>query len=118
MKGYSSIVRYKFNAGILLGMLAALVIVLTDITTVHVPVQEDIVSQTASDQDSGEDQQISAGKDLVATVSQLTLHHAWHFIASIYTDEGQDQDTEGFEVREYNSWFRTLFRLIISPNAP
>ncbi len=120
MKGYSSIVRFKFRTGILLGLLAAVAILATDITSVSYQAVIESHAQ-ADDTANGEDQdntQITAEKNLVASVSQLTIHHGWHFIAEIYFDDEQDRDISGLDVREYNTWFRTLFRTIISPNAP
>ncbi len=122
MKGYSSLVRFKFRAGIMLGLLAALVILVTDVSSATLQKLE--VAQVQADQDSpdsNDDHQetiVTAGKNLVATVSQLTIDHSWHFIADIWFEIPDDQVMTGFEIREYNTWFKTLFRLIISPNAP
>ncbi len=120
MTGYSSIVRYKFRAGLILGFLAAIAILMTDFTLVNHQGKTDTELRADQEQDRGDESstQLTASKDLVATVSQLTIQHAWHFIADIYTVDHEDQDTRGFDVREYDTWFRTLFRLIISPNAP
>jgi len=120
MKGYSSIVRYKFRAGITLGLIAALAIVMTNQTLVNHQVKAEMHIDAGQDQDQNDEPkaQLSAAKDLLASVSQLTITQAWHFIADIYTVDHENQDLRGFEIREFNTWFRTLFRLIISPNAP
>lgn len=73
----------------------------------------------ASDEKENKSQEmLDAGKNLIAHVSQLILVQTWHFIGEIYLDDQQDQEIKDLEIGQYNTWFKTLFRTIISPNAP
>ncbi len=120
MKGYSEIVRYKFKAGILLGFMAAFAILFSELSSFQYRQAAAIQAKAdkAGDYDDKAQEVLEVGKHLVAHVSQLIIVQEWHFLGDIYTIDHQDQEPGALEVRGYNTWFKTLFRLIISPNAP
>lgn len=103
-----------------MGLLSAVAILATDVTSFSYQelVETHAQNDDTADGEEKENTQITAEKNLVASVSQLTIQHGWHFIAEIYFDDEQDYDITGLDVKKYNTWFRTLFRAIISPNAP
>jgi len=57
-------------------------------------------------------------QDAVSSFVQLTISHDLHFITDIYHNTVEEVNTELDQKIDFNSFFKTLFRLIISPNAP
>jgi cytochrome c-type biogenesis protein CcmH/NrfG len=120
MKGYSHIVRYKFKAGILMGFMAVCAILYVDLSSFtyrQAAIQHE-KAESSEEKENKSQEILDAGKNLIAHVSQLTLVQTWHFIGEIYLVDHQDQEIQDLEIGEYNTWFKTLFRIIISPNAP
>lgn len=71
-----------------------------------------------SDDDSDHHEIPTISKNVVSTFVQVTLTQSLHFISDIYQPEGDEVNVQLDQKVNFNSYFKTLFRLIISPNAP
>jgi len=103
---------------LVMGMLAALTILSGQVynTQVNTPVE---LSQEESSDDA-EDQQptIIKSVDAAATTANLSLTHQFYFINEILHTEKDHTESTYLELPKLSTFFATLFRQIISPNAP
>jgi hypothetical protein len=61
---------------------------------------------------------LKVGQVAVAHAVQVTFQNVLHFISNIYIDESNSNHVDNKPQVSFNTLFVTLFRLIISPNAP
>lgn len=122
MKRPSHIVNYKQSAGILTGIVAAIAILLSQSLYYTVAAQslEDVqdTEQKASDDSSTKEVQLTASNDLLGSGGQVSLEEPLQFTITISFDDFSDFTSTCLEAVDYNTQFRTLFRTLISPNAP
>ncbi|UII28719.1 hypothetical protein LVD15_09925 [Fulvivirga maritima] len=120
MKTNSAIRNYKHSIGICLGIIAALVIITSE-TCYYGYLASQTSSIEVSQDDNGDDGEhaiISISKDAVTSIAHLFIQQVLHFISDIYSASADDVIEIPESIPDFNSYFRTLFRLIISPNAP
>jgi hypothetical protein len=116
MEKLTKISNIKHTAGIALGILAALVILVSQSFYFdYVAKSECKVKTEKSDQ---EQTILKIGQEAVAQAANVTLHNVLHFISEIFLDDSSEVHIDIKLQPEFNSLFNTLFRLIISPNAP
>lgn len=105
---------------LMLGVVAAIAIIFSQTTLVSDQNTTDTETQSQEEPtDTDEKQDIpTITQDAVSSIAQLTLANGLHFIADIDQNEGETVKVQFDQKIDFNSYFRTLFRLIISPNAP
>jgi hypothetical protein len=126
MRVKSKIVEMKYNAGILIGLLTVCTILCSQsfFYTIHSSAAESHLEQHEShdgnsSQESNEQLDLlSSANDLVSSIAQLSLEDVETYIIEIPFNEGMDLSNLIEEIVDFDGLFRTLFRQIISPNAP
>lgn len=122
MRAKNNISALKHTIGIAIGIIAALVILVsqtfyfdylanTDGDKVKTEVAEDGSEHHASDV-------LTISQDAVTTVVQFTINQILLFITDLQLISNEDVKVEFSQKVELTTYFKTLFRLIISPNAP
>jgi len=118
MKASRNISRKKELTFILMGVLAALAIVCSQSFS-YFDYAGDSKANTEIPADEENQQDIpSISQDAVSSFVQLTLNQALHFIADLKYQVKETVTVFLDQKLDYNTYFKTLFRLIISPNAP
>ncbi|ELR70918.1 hypothetical protein C900_03201 [Fulvivirga imtechensis AK7] len=120
MKKLGKISRYKQTIGICFGILAAVVILVSQSCYYNFLANEEAKVNTEVNDQKGEPKHdvLTISKDAVASVVQYTISHALHFIAEIYLENTDEVEIAIDQEVDFNAYFKTLFRLIIAPNAP
>lgn len=121
MSRRKNISKIKSSVSLITGVLAALVILFTQSFYFDYAAETQTESKVKTEQsdNTDEDQAIlKIGSEAVAQVAQVSLQNALHFISNIYLDNSQQNHIEYKPKPLFNAYFHTLFRLIISPNAP
>ncbi|QSE97525.1 hypothetical protein [Fulvivirga lutea] len=121
MKLSSNISRFKHSAGIAMGLLAALVILVSQsfyFEYVSNFEQSVSVEQTSDNSDDSEDQVIKMGHQALSSAVEFSIQSVLHFITHIYDENPVEKPLVSENINGLTSYFQTLFRLIISPNAP
>ncbi|MEJ2004226.1 MAG: hypothetical protein P8X57_04520 [Cyclobacteriaceae bacterium] len=112
----------KHSAGILLGLLAALTILLSQSFYYTLEtVAEKAAVESHADDGSGDMEEVdllSSANDMVSSIAQLSLEDVKAFIIDIPLIVEVDLSDLIEETIDFDDLFRTLFRQIISPNAP
>lgn len=116
-KATANISNYKRLASVLLGVVMAVVIVFGQVTSYDAPenIQE---NEQQTNEDSSEDILVLKAADAIASSVQVNLTHQYYFISEIiFADE---PSTSGWHIATpvLTTFMHTLFRQIISPNAP
>ncbi|UII33398.1 hypothetical protein LVD17_06130 [Fulvivirga ulvae] len=113
--------KYKQTIGIVIGIVAAVVILVSQsfyydyMANAEVGVKTEIGNETTDDQ---QPDILTISKDAVTTVVQFTITQVLHFIAELQLANSDEIQVEFDQKVELDTFFKTLFRLIISPNAP
>lgn len=109
----------KHIMGLALGVLTALAVLCSQ------SCYYSLIEKTKSVEASGSADQSDEGTgvsvlttDAVSYFVQVTLNQALHVITEIYSEAVDQTKTEVDLKVDFDSYFKTLFRLIISPNAP
>lgn len=125
MKGYSNIVTVKHRLGIVFGLLAAVIILATNVVPgsdqYYQAVRKSVEKKDKQhkDRSAGDSAEyLTITQDLISPVSPLVITQDWHFLGEILHEEDDHVEFMPRHIDSYNSLFRTLFRQIISPNAP
>ncbi len=122
MNRNANIVGLKYNAGILLGILAACTILFSQSFYYSLETVKSNVHVESQADDGGGDAQegdlLSAANDMVSSVAQLSLEEVETFFIDIPLNVELDLSNLTEEAIDFDEFFRTLFRQIISPNAP
>jgi len=122
MNGKSKIVGLKYNAGIFIGIVAALTILFSQSFCYSLDSVENAVHiEQQSDKGEGEHHDgdfLTAANDMVSSIAQLSLEKVATFIIEIPLNDEMDLSDLLEERIDFDEFFRTLFRQIISPNAP
>ena len=115
------ILKYKHFTGILFGIFAGLIILSNQsLYSSYQPEPMEQSNQTPADQqeDGEEVPIIKVGQEAITSVVQVVLVQAIRSVTDIvFSDEHEVKPTSQSEIRS-NSYFKALFNLIISPNAP
>lgn len=74
-------------------------------------------SSTKKDKQSSE-KQVYASPDVILSVSSIHLDQEFYQIKEIVFGAEEDSEDIPHVTEHYTSYFRTLFRQVISPNAP
>lgn len=117
MRKSQTIVKIKESGGMLLIILAALAITFSQSLFYMEFEKEHLVpdsEQTAQEEET----ELSASNDLLGSGGQVSLNHTWQFTITIPFDDFRDFTSTCLKAVDYNTQFKTLFRAIISPNAP
>ncbi len=104
-----------------IGVIAAIAVVFSQTTLVSSQNTTDTETHAHTDSgDSDEDNHdiTTISQDAVSSIAQLTLANGLHFITDIDQNEGETVKVQLDHKVDFNAFFKTLFRLIISPNAP
>ncbi|WP_350115725.1 hypothetical protein [Fulvivirga sp.] len=107
--------------GITLGVLAALVILVSQgLYFEYVSNVENAVAleQSSDNSDESTDVVIKMGHQALSTAVELSTQSVLHFITHIYDENPVEKPLVSERLSGLTSYFQTLFRLIISPNAP
>ena len=120
MNKQNYISKYKQSIGIVIGIVAAVVILVSQSFYYDYLASADGVNTEISTENTDDQQPdiLTIGKDAVATVVQFTITHVLHFIAELQLANSDEIEIEFDQKVELDTFFKTLFRLIISPNAP
>ncbi len=119
MSRSKTISKYKSSIGLAIGVLAAVVILFTQSFYFNYAANAEYKVKTEQSDNSDKSETIlKIGSEAVAQVAQVSLQNVLHFIANIYLDNSQQNHIEYSPQSLFNTYFHTLFRLIISPNAP
>lgn len=81
-------------------------------------VESNVKTEIPADGEEGERTVLKMSQQAISSVATFAIQNVLHFISQIYVEDQSEtpnvfQNTEGF-----TSYLQTLFRLIISPNAP
>lgn len=120
MNNLRNISRYKQTIGICFGIVAAVVILVSQSCYYNFLANEEAKVNTEVSDEKGEPKHdvLTISKDAVTSVVQYTLSQALHFIAEIYLENTDEVEIDVDQEVDFNTYFKTLFRLIIAPNAP
>lgn len=118
MKTKLNISKSKNTMILIMGILTALTILSGQIyNTQFSPSIE--LSQDSNSNDADDQQQtIVRTVDAVSTTAHVNLIHQFYFITEILYAEENHKESTYFELPKLNTFFTTLFRQIISSNAP
>lgn len=112
-----SVVHSK-SLALLFGILTAAVIVCTQtVQYSYQPISSELEHAEAADEE-GQTHVSMHLSDAVSSYAQITLDQALHELSSIYMEVKDRVEIPVEQKLNFNSLFKTLFRLIISPNAP
>jgi len=115
-------VGLKYNAGILIGILAACTILFSQSFYYSLDTVEPNVHVESQSDDGGGDTEkgdlLSSANDMVSSVAQLSLEDIQLFFIDIPLNIELNLSNLSEETIDIDEFFRTLFRQIISPNAP
>lgn len=120
MNRLKTISKYKQTIGICFGIIAAIAILVSQSCYYNYLAKEEARVKTEVADEEGDDNHdvLTISKDAVTSAVQFTISQVLHFIAEIHQENGADIEVKDDRVVEFNSLFKTLFRLIIAPNAP
>ncbi|MCA6078133.1 hypothetical protein [Fulvivirga sedimenti] len=119
MENHSEIEPWKFNAGVVIGLLAALTILFSQSFYYSLSsVQEKVAVAKKTSGDQEKEIKVSSSNDLLSTIAQLSITQTDFSIIEIQLNDYVDFSSLRPEIPDFNTFFRTLFRRIISPNAP
>lgn len=104
--------------GICFGIVAAIVVLLSQSFYFDYLVSTEKITAEVADEGEDEPEILSISKIALTSAVQHSITHALHFIADIYFDNSGEERVEVDQKVNFNTYFNTLFRLIISPNAP
>lgn len=119
MKKNKNTINFKHFAGISLGIVAAVVILVSQSFYFDyvANVEGNAHTEQVSDVDSDETV-IKMAHQALSTVVQFAVQNVLHFISQIYKEDTFESSVSIENTISFDSYFHTLFRLIISPNAP
>lgn len=121
MTNTNNISKIKHSTGILFGLLAAVVILVSQgfyfdyVGKIEGKVKTEKTSD--ADEDSHESV-IKMSQQALSSGVEISIQSVLHFIGEIYTDDSVEVPSVSQNFKGLTSYFQTLFRLIISPNAP
>lgn len=116
------IVKTKYALGVIVAIIAAFSILTSQSFYYSLQtVKKDIQVEKKTDNPSGDQADadlLSAANDLQTSVLQTPIEKVVLLIIEIPFNENSDLSRLKDVPSNYNTYFRTLFRRIISPNAP
>lgn len=120
MRSQNNITEFKYSVGILLGVITAIAIVFSQsfYYTQDSTITKEIAKTADPTSDEDSSTQLTAGNDLLGLGGQFSISHIWHCTITIPFDDFRDFTSTCLKAVDYNTQFRTLFRTLISPNAP
>ena len=114
----NNISRTKNTLVLILGLFAALTILSGQVYVNHVASNIEI-KQDANDDESGEQEQfIVKAADAVSSTVHISVSHQLYFIQEILLAGEESEESTFIKLPKLSTFFTTLFRQIISPNAP
>lgn len=118
MKRILNISNTKNSLVLILGVFAALTILSSQVYMDQITPQYEVTQDTNTD-DSGDHEQIMVkAADAVSSTVHITLTHQLYFIQEILLSEDDSEERTFIKLPKLSTFFTTLFRQIISPNAP
>lgn len=120
MKGVKNISKYKHAIGMATGVVTALVILFSQVFYFdYAPeTQSQVKTEQSQDQDGSETTDVTISQDAVSSIVQVNINQGLHFISDIHFSVTDLGDFEIVTIPDLNKYFKALFNLIISPNAP
>lgn len=119
MKANNNIADIKHIVGISIGIVAAIVILISQSFYFEYVATVDGEAQTEQSSDVDSDETvIKMAHQALSSVVQFAVQNVLHFIGQIYEEDTFDANVSIENNISFDSFFQTLFRLIISPNAP
>ena len=122
MEKYTLKYGLKHKAGILLGILAAVTILFSQSFYYSLSESDTFIQdeQKSSETKKADDKHevITSSNVLLSSIAQLNIEKIASFVIEIPFNDGVNFGNLRPEPGDYNTYFRTLFRQIISPNAP
>jgi hypothetical protein len=103
---------------LIMGILAALTILSGQVYTTQLTPAVEVSQEDTSSSDTEHQQTIVKAVDAVSTSANVSLTHHFYFINEILHIEENHEESTFFELPKLSTFFTTLFRQIISPNAP
>lgn len=103
---------------LVVGILAALTILSGQVYNIRISPPVEISQEETADTDDQPEQTTIKAVDAVATTANVNLTHQFYFISEILHKEENHEESTYFELPKLSTFFTTLFRQIISPNAP
>lgn len=106
---------------LVIGVLLAVILVSNQIISHY---QENSVKEITKSQDASTDEDSAAevsfiqAVDAISSSVQMSLTHVFYFINEILLSDGSENITGYFEGPYLETYLNTIFRQIISPNAP
>lgn len=112
--------RYKHALGISLGIVAAIAVLFSQSCYYnYVALEKSKVNTEVPGADGEEHHDVlTISKDAVTSAVQFTISQVLHLIGNIDLQNSDEVEVELEQTTDFNTYFRTLFRLIIAPNAP
>lgn len=111
----------KEYVGIALGVVAALVILLSQsfyfsyVEGIEGPA---IKTAQAGDFEDSDKTVLEMGHQALSSIAQFAVQNVLHFISEIYIEDLNENGEYILTNEGFTPYFKALFRLIISPNAP
>ena len=121
MRENKNIATFKEWLALTFGVLAAIAIVCSQTLPQNAELGSEEVKKelpAQSDDENDHHEIPTINQNVVSSFAQVTLTQSLHFISDIYQPEGDEVNVQLDQKVDFNSFFKTLFRLIISPNAP
>lgn len=119
MTDNKNISNYKHLVGISMGVITAFVILFTQSFYFNYVTDSKVEVKTEQADDSGETSlDLTISQDAVSSVVQININQILPYISDIHFTLEDQGNFEIISVPELNKYFRALFTLIISPNAP
>jgi hypothetical protein len=118
MKTKSNIPKSKNTMILIMGILAAMTILSGQVYQTKFTAPVEISEDGTSDETDDQPQISIKSVDAVATAASVSLVHQFYFITEILHTEEKHEASTFLELPRLSTFFATLFRQIISPNAP
>ena len=118
-KAITDISNYKCGATLFFGVIMAVVITIGQISSYRTPDKAQNQEQLDStDDSSNNDILLLKAADAIATSVQVSLTHQYYFISEIIFAEEPGTSEWHTTTPVLTTYMHTIFRQIISPNAP
>jgi hypothetical protein len=116
MKSKNNIQSFKRSGSLIFGLAMAMLLFFQQPYVVENP---DKVNQTEQkDQQKPDTEYRVMAYDVLLPVMQFNLFHSFDLLLEIPNPDKEDFTLLEYIEKAYHNYFHTLFRLIISPNAP
>jgi hypothetical protein len=116
MKVKNNIQSVKQTSSLIFGLAMALLLFFQQPQVLNIAEKLDTTEQTEKEQPQAEYHMMAY--DVLLPVMQFNLFHSFDLLLEIPNPTKEDFTLLEYAQKAYHNYFHTLFRLIISPNAP